>query len=78
MTNFHEEDKVFTGTQVGAVLESLRHEISLIAEGQSAFREDVNTLKEDVRELKMDMRTVKDVLRINIPRLDRLETKIGL
>ena len=77
----HPEDKVFTGTQVGAVLESIRRELSLLAEGQTALRTDVDQLKKDVGELKDDMRVVKDVIRIAIPSinapLSALEAKAG-
>lgn len=78
----HPEDDVFTGTQVGAVLESLRHDMFLMAERLDTVCEDITVMKADIRELKTDMTTVKDVIRLTIPdiasRLTRLETKAGI
>ena len=74
------EDKPFSGTEVGALIESLRNDIALVAEGQGAMREDIAVLKSDVKELKADMRVVKDILRVEIPknnsRLSTLEAKV--
>ncbi|MBI3317491.1 MAG: hypothetical protein HYZ85_05775 [Candidatus Omnitrophica bacterium] len=76
------EEKYYTPTEVGTILESLRSDISIIAESVSTLREDVDILKTDVKELKSDMVTVKDAIRVSIPdlrfRVARLENKVGI
>ena len=69
MTSYHEEDKVFSGTQVGALIESFRSEMSVMGERLGSLCEDMVIVKEDVKQLKTDMIYVKDVLRIAIPDL---------
>ena len=61
------KEEYFTATQVGTILESLRNDISIIAEDVRTLRVDTDILKKDVAELKTDMITVKDVLRISLP-----------
>ena len=72
----------FTNTEVGALIESFRNDISGIAKDLGSVKNDVGDLKTDVRELKTDMKLVKDVLRIEIPkinhRFDRIESHTGL
>ncbi|MSR76759.1 MAG: hypothetical protein EXS63_00815 [Candidatus Omnitrophica bacterium] len=82
MNNFRDEDKPFSGTHVGALIESFRNDMSIMAEQLDTVSSDVAILKEDVKELKTDMRTVKDVLRVFIPeinaRITALEIKTGI
>ena len=82
MKSIREEDRPFTGTQVGALIESFRDELSVFGEKLNTVSEDVAVLKEDVRELKSDMVIVKDILRVEIPRINsrltRLENKVSL
>ena len=81
MVKPRKEDRPFTGTEVGVLIESFRNDISIIAEDVSAIRIDVHILKTDVKDIKRRMITVEDVIRIAIPsintRLSRLETKVG-
>ena len=74
------EDKPFTGTEVGTLIESFRYEMSLMAEKLDSVASDVTVLKTSVQVLEKDMQTVKDILRIETPRtqsrLNRLETKV--
>ena len=63
-------EKPFTNREVMTMFESLRGDISLIAEDVTSLRQDVTILKSDVAQLKSDMIVVKDVLRIEIPRIN--------
>lgn len=65
----HKADKAFSGTEVGALIESFRQDISLLAEGQNALREDVSIIKQDVSEIKVRLTTVEDVIRVAIPQI---------
>lgn len=71
----------FTPNEVMAMFKTLRNDISVIAEGQTGLREDVETMKVDIKELKTDMTTVKEALRVSIPdiyrRVSRLESKVS-
>jgi DNA anti-recombination protein RmuC len=82
MSKSRKEDRPFSGTEVGALIESLRTDISVIAEDVGAIRQDVSVLKEDVQEIKVGLTTVEDVIRVAFPttnsRLNRLEDKVGL
>ena len=79
MSKSRKEDRPFTGTEVGAVLESLRNDISAIAEGQVALRADVDILRTDVGEIKDRLVIVEDTIRVSLPdifrRLTHLEAK---
>jgi hypothetical protein len=79
MSSPREEDKPFSGTEVGALIESFRGDISIMAECLDTVAMDVTVLKNDVKDLKADMAVVKDVIRITIPqinsRLSALEMK---
>ena len=79
MSAMRREDKPFTSTEVGTLIESFRNDMSIMAERLIRVEEKVDVLQIDVNELKTDMKTVKDVLRIEIPsinsRLISLEAK---
>lgn len=67
----------FTNTEVMSMFESLKSDISVLAEGQQDLRSDVKILKTDMVEVKDRLTTIEDVLRANVfPRLTRLETKV--
>lgn len=80
MSKLRKEDRPFSGTEVGALIESFRGEISAMAERLGAVCEDVAVLKMDVREIKDRLVVVEDTIRISLPdiygRLTRLETKV--
>ena len=80
MTKFRKEDRPFSGTEVGALIESFRGEISAIAERLGIVCEDITVLKTDVGEIKNRLVTVEDTIRISLPniysRLSRLENKV--
>ena len=82
MSKSRKEDRPFSGTEVGALIESLHTDISVIAEDVGALRQDVSVLKEDVHEIKVHLTTVEDIIRVAFPRInarfDRLEDKVGL
>ena len=77
--NDHSNKDYFTAPQAMAMFQSLRNDISLVAEDVSTLRDDVTILKSDVAQLKTDMITVKDFIRIEFPalrsRVTALETK---
>ena len=59
----------FTPSEVRALIEDFRFQLSVFGEDLLAVRKDVSILKDDVRGLKEDMISVKDVIRISIPDL---------
>ena len=72
------EDRYFSSTEVGTLIESLRSEISVIAEevkGASSWR-----IRTDQRldSLETDMHSIKDVIRLTLPRISLIETKLGI
>lgn len=69
MKPMRDSDKTFTGTEVGALIESLRGDIALLAEGQIGIREDVAVLKRDVSSINLRLTTVEDAVRISLPDL---------
>ena len=79
MVKERKEDRPFAGTEVAALVESFRQDISVIAEDVKSLRNDVNVLKIDVGSLKNDLTIVKDAIRIAIPdiysRLTALESR---
>ena len=81
MPNGKKNGKTFSVTEVGTLVESLRGDISVIAEDLVSVKNDVSELKTDVHELKTDMKLVKDVIRVAIPsmnvRITYLEAKAG-
>ncbi|MBI4357903.1 MAG: hypothetical protein HY584_01265 [Candidatus Omnitrophica bacterium] len=81
MSKSRKEDKPFSGTEVGTLIESFRNDISVIAEDVSTIRVDMNILKRDVRDLKKRMISVDDVIRVFIPKINSrasvLEAKVG-
>ena len=68
MENHSNQDQ-FTATQVMTMFESLRSDISVIAEDVTSLRHDVTILKSDVAQLKFDVTIVKDSIRIEFPAL---------
>ena len=79
MSKSRKDDRPFTGTEVGALIESFRGDISVIGERVGTLCEDTAILKQDVSEIKTRLVTVEDVIRISIPeiysRLSRLEAR---
>ena len=80
MSKPRKERGSYSVTEVGTLIESLRNDISTIAEGQVALRADVDILKTDVREIKDRLILVEDTIRVSLPdiyrRLNRLGTKV--
>lgn len=79
MSKPRKEDRPFSGTEVGALIESFRGEMSVMAERLGSVCEDVAVLKTDLREIKDRLVVVEDTIRISLPdiysRLSRLDTK---
>ena len=76
------EEKYYTPTEVGTLIESFRDDLSLIAERVGTLSDDVAILKEDVKDIKVRLITVEDTIRIAIPdiysRVKRLEVKVSV
>ena len=79
MSKMRKEDRPFSGTEVGTLIESFRNDFSIMAEKLDTVCQDVAILKIDVREIKVRLITVDDTIRIAIPdiysRLTGLEAK---
>ena len=77
----NKDDKGFTNSQVGALIESFRIDIKAIAEDLSSAREDITILKIDMVQVKEDLTFVKDAVKLAIPaltkRVTQLEAKVG-
>ena len=77
--NEKKKDYGFTATEVGALVEELRGDIRLLAEGFGVMGGDIRILKDDVSILKTDVSLIKDTFRVTIPdpekRITRLELK---
>jgi len=69
----------FTNSEVGTLVESLRNDISVIAEDIVSVKNDVSVLKDDMAEVKTRLVTIEDGFRVSMPLLTRrvsaLETK---
>ena len=83
MTNKERKnDQTYSATEVGTLVESLRNDISVIAEDLTSVKNDVSGLKTDMIQVKADLVTIKDTIRIAIPSLTRrvsiLEAKAGV
>ncbi len=80
MSKIRKEDRPFTGTEVGALIESFRSELRVIAEHLDTVCEDVGILKVDVRDIKNRLIVVEDTIRIALPsiysRICVLEAKV--
>ena len=77
------KDDVFTGTQVGVMIESLRSEVKVIAEGQIALRKDVTDIKgtlgrtlERVTMIEVTSRKILGTLEVHDGRFSRLEAAV--
>ena len=73
-------DKTYSTTEVGTLVESFRDEIHVITERLSPLINDVSELKSDMKEVKSKLTTVEDAVKVAFPavfkRLDRLENKV--
>ena len=60
----------FTSNEVGALIESFRNDIRVIAEDQASMKDDLSALKNDMREVKEDLAMVKDAVKNSLSALD--------
>jgi len=81
MTDSKKNGKIFSATEVGTLVESLRGDIRAVAEGVTYLHSDMDDVKTRLSSLEVEARSVKDVLRIAVPsintRLNRLEVRTG-
>ena len=78
MTSIKKNGKTFSVTEVGTLGESLRGDISVIAEDLVSVKNDVAVLKTDAHELKTDMKLAKDFIRVAIPSINSRLAKAGI
>jgi len=82
MIDGKKNEKTYSVTEVGTLVESVRNDISVIAEDLSSVKKDVSLLKTDMAEVKVRLITIEDGVRIAIPSLTRrvsaIEAKVGV
>ena len=59
------ENRPFTATEVGTLIESFRSEISVLGEHLGSVTEDVAVLKFDGQSIKADVQLLRDMVRGN-------------
>lgn len=78
--SYRKENKIYTATEVGTLIESFRNDISLLAENIGTIKKDVAILKEDMADVRQRFKIVEDTIRVALPqifsRLDRVEIKV--
>lgn len=73
------KDQSFSATEVGTLVESFRTELQVVSERVGTLCEDMVEVKTRLSHLEVDMTSVKDAIRVSmLPRISRLETKVGL
>ena len=81
MSQPRKQDRPFTATEVGTLIESFEGKLSAVAERVGSLCEDVHVLKTDVREIKDRLVTVEDTIRVSLPdiyrRITTVEAKVG-
>ena len=79
--------RIFTGTEVGALVEDFTSQVKLVAEDISGLHDkvdrisrDLNAVKEDVEVIKMDIEVIKHDLKNKISREEFavLERRVAL
>ncbi|MBI2871222.1 MAG: hypothetical protein HYY14_05870, partial [Candidatus Omnitrophica bacterium] len=70
------ENKEFSSREVATLVESLKSNISTIAEDVVSVKEDVAILKHDMVEVKSDVAIIKDAIRVTLPSLDKRLTRV--
>ena len=80
-----EENRLFTATEVGTLVESFRKDLSVVADGVSmllSWKETVDGKLGKLDRIEERLICIEDVLRITIPshgsRISRLESKLGI
>ena len=73
-----ENEKHFTATEVGTLIESFRSDLSIVSERVGTLCEDMDEVKHRLSSLEVDVRSIKDVMQISVlPCIARLEKKVG-
>ena len=76
------EDRPFSGTEIGALIESFRHDLSLVAEEVRGLGEWRGRVEEGLTGIENRLVLVEDAVRVGMPdlykRISRLETKVGI
>ena len=74
------EDKFFTATEVGTLIEGFQGQLSVVAEGVVSLQNDMVEVKDRLTKLEVRVGSIEDVIRINIPgherRITALESKV--
>ena len=71
------EGKSFSNNEVMALIESFRLDIRLIAEDIGSLKEDMTEVKNRLGSLETKVQTLEDAVRLSLPRISKLEAKVG-
>jgi hypothetical protein len=76
------EDRTFTATEVGTLIESFDRKLTMVAEGVSGLTVRMDRVEIRLSAVEARLTSVEDAVRVAIPsltrRVDRLESKAGL
>lgn len=82
MSSDKKNDKTFSNTEVGVLVESLRADFRAVAEVVAPIPERLSAVEERLTVVETEVRSLKDVVRIAIPslstRVSTLEAKAGV
>ena len=74
-----QNDKQFSATEVGALIERFDFKLSIVAERVGTLCEDMVEVKERLTGVETRLTGIEDAVRVNIlPRISHLEKKAGL
>lgn len=81
VTTPHQPEKVYTATEVGTLLESIRSELRVLADGLKSLLEWKEQVDARLARIEERLILVEDTVRVAIPdlyrRVKRLETHCG-
>jgi hypothetical protein len=82
MTNSRKNEKIFSATEVGTLVEGLRTDIRAVAEAVAPIPERLTAVEVRLGVVETEVRSLKDVVRVAVPsinvRLSNLEAKVGV
>lgn len=82
MSDRSKNDKIFSSTEVGVLVESLRADFRTVAEVVAPIPERLTAVEERLSAVENRLTGVEDVVRVAVPsinvRLTKLEAKVGV
>ena len=82
MPNKSKNDKIFSSTEVGVLVESLRSDFRSVTEVVIPLREDMADVKDRLTKVEVRVKSLEDAVRVAIPslstRVSTLEAKVGV